>query len=196
MDKKTGFKAGRDPLCVGDVVSVYGGNMGFMKVVEKRDGFHMVNCSSDGVERSNGEGRPFKLAHNLDGHYQVVDPDCPMCDTVVRIYCNNCKEVVIGKMDLEDGAVEINAECAWCHVNEDGNIDAQCKLCEADPCRKPSNFEAMEYFKEQLENWPYPLVTRLGILEFNTKEEVDQWFEQQEMMRESFKHYFKDEEQA
>ena len=68
----TGFRAGRDLLYVGDMLSVSGGNAGFVEVVKRTDGYYLADCSQKLFGFKNTEpDQDSRLNCNLPYSYQV-----------------------------------------------------------------------------------------------------------------------------
>jgi hypothetical protein len=72
--KYTGFKCGREPLNVGDILSYYQGNLGYFEVVERPDGFWLTDCSG-------------KIMHDMP-YLFVKSSVCPMEANLSLIYLN------------------------------------------------------------------------------------------------------------
>jgi hypothetical protein len=187
--KYTGFKCGREPLNVGDILSHYHGNLGYFEVVERPDGFWLTDCSEKIIHDSFSADElndDIKLENNLDIHFTKVDKDNPTKEPPVKLYCDQCDETAVGEIDDETGKITWYKSCGTHHVayTKDGNIDkitAVCTSCVADPSRKPPRNEIMEYFKKRYAesdirvvpgHWP----------QFETKAQVDEWFKQKNML--------------
>lgn len=182
MDKpreSTGFRVGREMLYVGDMVSVDGGNDGFMKVVKRADGYWLEDCSKQ-VSGQAIPDRDFKLEYNLPYRYQVADPNDPYAEPQIKIYCSQCDEIVTGEMDMETGEITWNESCA---VNEmvGDHIKSTCQLCAADPIRikekQQQRKEINAYFlakKQELGIDKYNVMDLWSY--FGSKEEIDTWF--------------------
>lgn len=179
LREATGFRAGRELLHVGDMVSVDSGYDGFMQVVKQKDGYWLVDCS----KRVTGQGisdRDFKLECNLPYRYQVVDPIAPYAEPQIKIYCSQCDETVTGEIDFETGEIIWNESCAS-HMMVENEIASTCRLCAADSGRiermqqQKASLKAYLEAKRQefgldrvrvLDLWPY----------FGSISEIDAWF--------------------
>lgn len=180
----TGFNSGREKLYVGDIVSVYDGNLGFMEVVKRSDGFWFTDCSEKVWGHpfpKNERNDDFKLERNLGVHYRKVDKNNPTQEPPFLLYCDQSDEVKTGTMDAETCELSWTEDCAEHSETPfpdgyDMEIITKCKLCAADPSRKPPVDEIFAYFQEQYAktdvcvvpgHWP----------DFQSKEEVDVWIE-------------------
>lgn len=197
MEKETGFKVQRQALFVGDIVSVQSGYGGFMEVVEREDGFWLV----DGSEKVWGQGCPkedlnreFKLTRDLPISYRKVDKNNPTDEPPMEIYCDQCDEVVTGYFDVETGDVSWTEECGYHHETKDDKgieIESKCRQCVMDPDRRPPHDEVMEYFKEQYAKAEFK-VEQGHWPAFRNKEEVDQWMEEHNKLLEYGKKLFEE----
>lgn len=187
--KYTGFKCGREPLYVGDILSYYNGNMGYFEIVERPDGFWLIDCSEKVMHDTFPEeelNEDIKLDGDPGIHFTKVDKNNPTTELPVKLYCDQCDEMAVGEIDDETGKITWYESCRKYHVTyrKDGDVDkitAVCKFCMANSTRKPPRDEVMEYFQKWYAksdirvvpgHWP----------NFKTKAEVDKWFEIQNMM--------------
>lgn len=171
----TGFKCYGKPLFVGDILSVNGGYLGFVKVVEHENGFYLVDDGSVPEEAND----TVKLNHNVNGHYQKVDKDNRYAVPPIDIYCDQCEYVIVGTVDVEGYEFVWNEECYEHTVmRSDGevNVNTKCKLCHDDPSRKPPVNPVMEYFFERYNNAGFRVVPGHWP-EFQYREEIDEWID-------------------
>lgn len=185
-----------EPLYVGDILSYYGGNEGYYEVIEKPDGFWLTDCSGkvyNDITPKEELNEDEKLDGDLDIHYTKVDKNNPLKDPPIKIYCDQCGETLVGTYDVETEDFTWLDTCGKHDVKDNGNeeydVKAICKLCLADPTRKPPKDEVMEYFKKRYSkcevkvvpgHWPH----------FKTKEEVDRWIDFQNSLTKGFDAYF------
>ncbi len=92
----TGFTCLGQDLYTDDVLSIYNGYMGFVQIVERADGFWMVNWADGRTADENSQGT--KLKRNLTMPYMIIDPTLPYNDPPLDIYCDHCKEALIGEI--------------------------------------------------------------------------------------------------
>jgi hypothetical protein len=154
--ENTGYKVGRDPLFVGDILSHYSGYDGFYEIQKIKEEYWVVNCSAKVWGHDFPEEEimpPFKLERNLGPHWTKVDKNNPTKVPPMPVYCNQCDAVITGYFDVDTGETTYTEECSK-HtetVDEEGFtfIESICKLCEIDSTRTPPRNEVMEYFAEQ-----------------------------------------------
>lgn len=177
----TGFRAGRDLLYVGDMLSVSGGNAGFVEVVKRTDGYYLADCSQKLFGFKNTEpDQDSRLNCNLPYSYQVVDPQAPFAEPSMKIYCSKCDETVTGTIDIETGETTWNENCADNNVNGD-EIKSTCRLCAADPIRveekQRQRAEVEAYVRMKKQEFGMDEMNVLDLYGyFGSKEEVDIWF--------------------
>lgn len=179
--KPTGFKVYREDLLVGDIISVHSGYCGYMEVVERADGFWLTDCTDKVLGHhfpENEKNADMKIERDLGVHYCKVDKDNPTEDPPFPIYCDQCDDVITAYSNAYSGEITQTDDCAELteKSDEDGeiNIVSKCKLCKADPSRKPPANEVMEYFAEQYEKADFRVVPGHWP-SFNSKEEIDDW---------------------
>lgn len=195
--KYTGFKCGREPLYVGDIVSYQQGYYGYFEVIEKPSGFWLTDCSEKVLQDTlppEEINEDQKLDRNLGVQYTKVDKNNPTKEPPVKIYCDQCDETAVGEVNDITGEITWYKSCGRHNVSytKDGNIEnitAICNLCITDPTRKPPKDEVMEYFKKRYEECEVTVVPGHWP-QFKTKVEVDKWINSMKMMPNYFDYVF------
>ena len=192
--KPTGFRCYRDELFVGDLLSCHSGYEGFRRVVEREDGFWLIDWEYEKGDLSQipiGERHPdVQLKSDIGAPYRKVDPDDPYREPPFPIYCDQCEETVVGYFDAEeddDHAFTWTDDCASHRIeyhirqnaftqraHKERTVCAICKACADDPQRTSQTKELHDYFRARLAECPirsshYPV--------FRTKEDIDTYFE-------------------
>lgn len=194
--KPTGFKCGIAPLYVGDLLSVQYGYDGFMRVVEREDGFWLEDWHKD---ESRDAHKDEKLNRNIGRPYQKVDPADPFAEPPIPILCEQCLETAIGYVDVEGGPVTWTDDCGVHHEetvirrekipfsNEieeypETTYTGKCKECLADPGRTSHTRELQDYFKQRYKESGLTIRTFDRPL-FYSKEDIDCFIEDLKAMQ-------------
>ncbi len=184
IKKDTGFRCYREKLYVGDILSVYGGNCGFVRVVERDDGFWLEDWEKGTTEYSGNSDE--KLTAHLFSPYQKVDPNDPYAEPPLPLYCDNCEETLVGIMDVETGEIAWLEECAE-HYEESVTetvgfgtpvnrtyLHCLCNTCKENPTRISKTKELRMYLEERLQEIPFKTIHHSI---FDSKEEIDDYIE-------------------
>lgn len=189
--KSTGFKAYNKTLDVGDIVTLYDGYGGYFEIVEKNGEYWVVDCNHKvyGIRFPDDElNEPFKLKRNLDIHWKKVDKNNPLRTPPIEIECECCDSVV-GEFDLETGEYTWLHNCVSHEEIEENQILAYCSTCYPERETKikpgPKLSEIEEYFWQKYENASFRVVPGHWP-DFQSKEEVDKWIEDNDKMTKYF----------
>lgn len=179
--KPTGFRCGYEEIYVGDLLSIGGGYYGFMRVVERKDGFWLEDWKKDIYKKVYNEDR--KLTHDLNFEYQIVDSDDPYAEPPISIVCDQCRDVVCGKFRIpleNEEEIVWNENCGEYFIvkhKNDFDIHCRCKECVAIPNRTSKIRILEDYYQKKfsesfVKTFSHPI--------FTSKEEIDKWFEELE----------------
>lgn len=206
MPKKTSFKVAKRDLYVGDMVALYGGNLGFFEVIERDDGYYLTDCSAKVFKPSTAQEitshiEDEKVERDLSSHYSLVDKKHPLDSTDwTYMECEGCDGIVghydpytsqfewYDKPKDDTGRFMVYDEHILINDNE---VECWCKECIAKgKVRKETpEDEIMAYFYEQYENLPVKVLPGHWP-NFKSKEEVDQWIALKNKLFDSFNDYF------
>lgn len=177
---------------MGDILTWHNGHCYFK--VEERDGeYWLVDCSTEviGQEYLLDEGEiedPFRLEKNLDSHWKKVDKNDPTRTPPMEIECECC-DTVVGEFDVDTGRFTWFINCAQHEEPEEGYVRAWCRKCypERETKKKlaPMRSQVEEYFFERYAKADFR-VTPGHWPDFQSKEEVDEWFKSIEETIEKF----------
>jgi hypothetical protein len=129
--KSTGFTLGSEEIHVGNIFAHYHGHLGYYEVVEKDDGFWLVDCSPKvfGGEWSKDQlNKSIKLDRNLEGHWTKVDNET-FKEPPMIMKCDIC-ETPTGEFDVNDGKFTWYDNCFWHEEPIEGYVFSVCHACK------------------------------------------------------------------
>lgn len=208
IGKSTGFRCWNDELCVGDLLSVHSGYDGFRRVIEKEDGFWLVDWNREKGWKSpipvSEWAKDERLTDDITAPYRKVDPNDPYREPPFALVCDQCLETVVGYFDveaeLEEDAYTWTEECGFHAFEERGKepffqsdsttetvVVCRCKACVADPNRISKTRELQDYFEKRYAECP---VKTIHHPVFHSKEDIDKYIENLKKMSDTFDRYW------